>query len=89
MKFIKISISVAALLALISLAAYGQMGTAATDPAAKAVVDPNGDLRVPGDYRTSYQFLRSWAVADGVGQSPSQIHVVLRIARRDCCVSPR
>ncbi len=32
MKFIKISIGVAALLALISLAAYGQMGTAATEP---------------------------------------------------------
>ncbi len=68
MKFIKISIGVAAILALISLAAYGQMGTAATDPAAKAVVDPNGDLRVPADYRTSYQFLGSWAVADGVAR---------------------
>jgi hypothetical protein len=76
MKFIKISIGMAALLALVSLAAYGQMGATATDPAAKAVVDPNGNLRVPADYRTSYQFLGSWAVADGVGQSPSQIHVV-------------
>jgi hypothetical protein len=77
MKFIKIStISVVALLALVSIAAYGQTDTATTDPAAKAVVDANGNLRVPADYRTSYQFLGSWAVADGVGKSPNQLHVV-------------
>jgi hypothetical protein len=40
------------------------------------VVDANGNLRVPAGYRTSYQFLGSWAVADAPGQSPSQLHVV-------------
>ena len=40
------------------------------------MVDANGNLRVPADYRTTYQFLGSWAVADGEGQDPNQIHVV-------------
>lgn len=31
---------------------------------------------MPADYRTSYEFLGSWAVADEPGKSPSQIHVV-------------
>ena len=77
MKFIKIStIGVAALSALVSIAAYGQMDTTTSDPAAKSVVDAKGNLRVPTDYPTSYQFLGSWAVADSVGKSPNQLHVV-------------
>jgi hypothetical protein len=77
MKFIKVSsLGAAGLLGLVSLAAGGQIGTTAIDPAAKAVVDANGNLRVPADYRTSYQFLGSWAVADGVGKTPNQLHVV-------------
>jgi hypothetical protein len=32
------------------------------------VVDASGNLRVPGDYRTAYQFLGSWAVAVDQGQ---------------------
>jgi hypothetical protein len=76
MKFIKASsISVAGLLALVLFAAYGTK-TAADEPAAEAVVDSNGNLRVPADYPTSYQFLGSWAVADGVGKSPNQLHIV-------------
>lgn len=31
---------------------------------------------MPADYRTSYEFLGSWAVADEPGRSPSQIHVI-------------
>jgi hypothetical protein len=76
MKFFRASIvSVAGLLALVLFAAHGSKATAA-EPATGAVVDANGNLRVPADYRTSYQFLGSWAVADGVGKSPSQLHVV-------------
>jgi cytochrome P460 len=51
------------------------MAAAANHQNAKAVVDADGNLRVPANYRTSYQFLGSWAVAE-VGQSPNQIHVV-------------
>ena len=76
MKFFRASsVSVAGLLALALLAAHVSKATA-DEPAAGAVVDANGNLRVPADYRTSYQFLGSWAVADGVGKSPSQLHVV-------------
>ena len=76
MKFFRASsVSMAGLLALVLFAAHVSKATAA-EPAAAAVVDANGNLRVPADYRTSYQFLGSWAVADGVGKSPSQLHVV-------------
>ena len=73
-------ITVVALLSLLanSLAAYGQTGiTAATnDPKTEAVVDANGNLRVPADYRAVYQFLGSWAVAADQGQGSKEIHVV-------------
>jgi hypothetical protein len=77
MKFITISsLGVVGLLALGSVIAYGQANTASIEPAAKAVVDADGKLRVPADYRTSYNFLGSWAVADGAGKTPNQLHVV-------------
>ena len=37
--------------------------TATNDPKGETVVDANGTLRVPSDYRTAYQSLGSWAVA--------------------------
>jgi hypothetical protein len=52
------------LLAVASVAAYGQMKTTEIADAQNAgVVDAEGNLRVPVDYRTAYQFLGSWAVA--------------------------
>lgn len=45
-------------------------GTAAT------VVDDKGNLRVPSDYRTSYQVLGSWAVAKDDGPGSKDLHVV-------------
>lgn len=76
MKFFRASsVSVAGSLALVLFAAHVSKATA-DEPTAGAVVDANGNLRVPADYRTSYQFLGSWAVADGVGKSPTQLHVV-------------
>jgi hypothetical protein len=39
-------------------------------------VDADGDLRVPADYRTAYQLLGSWAVADDKGQgSKGHCHI--------------
>ena len=65
-------ITVVGLLSLlaISLAAYGQTGipAATNDPKTEGVVDANGNLRVPADYRAVYQFLGSWAVAADQGQ---------------------
>ena len=77
MKFTETSIiGVVGLLALVLLAAYEQMGIAASDPSAKAVVDANGNLRVPANYRTSYQFLGTWAVQEAPDKSPTQLHIV-------------
>jgi hypothetical protein len=42
----------------------------------KPVVDDAGNLRVPDAYRTTYQFLGSWAVAADQGQDPKELHVV-------------
>ena len=41
-----------------------------------AVVDNQGNLRVPSDYRTAYEVLGSWAVAKDEGQGSKQLHVV-------------
>lgn len=76
MKFLKaLAISIAGLLALVLFGALEQKA-AAGEAGARKVVDAEGNLRVPADYRTSYQFLGSWAVASGVSKTPDQIHVV-------------
>ena len=43
---------------------------------AAAVVDETGNLRVPSDYRTTYQMLGSWAVAKDDGPGSKGLHVV-------------
>ena len=50
--------------------------TASNDPKPERVVDASGNLRVPDDYRTPYQFLGSWAVAADQGLGSKEIHVV-------------
>jgi len=67
-----------ALLAVASGAAYAQMKTTEIAAAENAgrVDDAEGNLRVPADYRTAYQFLGSWAVAADQGQGSKEIHVV-------------
>jgi hypothetical protein len=50
--------------------------TATHDPKTEKVVDVSGNLWVPGDYRTAYQFLGSWAVAADRGPGSKEIHVV-------------
>ena len=76
MRLTKASIIAVGLLTLVLLAAYEQMGIAANAPAAKGVVDANGNLRVPANYRTSYQFLGTWAVQEAPDKSPTQLHIV-------------
>lgn len=41
-----------------------------------AVVNAHGDLRVPENYRTSYEFLGTWAVAADEGAGAKQMHSV-------------
>lgn len=65
------------LTSLVFLAIGWQPGTTATnEPKTGKVVDASGNLRVPLDYRTAYQFLGSWAVAADHGPGAKEIHVV-------------
>lgn len=68
----------AVLLAAALSAAYAQMKTTETAEAqtAEGVVDAEGNLRVPADYRTAYEFLGIWAVADKKGKGSKEIHIV-------------
>ncbi|CCE10663.1 Cytochrome P460 [Bradyrhizobium sp. STM 3843] len=44
--------------------------------AGKTAADSEGHLRVPDDYRTSYQVLGSWAIAADDGKGSKELHVV-------------
>ena len=50
--------------------------TVTSSLAAEAVVDANGNLRVPTDYRSTYQFLGSWAIAAGQTLGSKGMHIV-------------
>jgi hypothetical protein len=52
----------------LKLAAAGVMPTSATDA--------KGNIRVPANYRTTFQFLGSWSVAGADGKGVAQIHAV-------------
>ncbi|MBV8455599.1 MAG: cytochrome P460 family protein [Acetobacteraceae bacterium] len=73
-----VAISAAGLSAIVAIIAGGQMGSLAADNElkAEAVADANGNLHVPHAYRTTYQFLGTWAVAADQGQGSEELHVV-------------
>jgi nitrate reductase cytochrome c-type subunit len=78
MKATSILICLAGTIATTVVAAEVQnYATAATsDQSSQAVVDEQGNLRVPEDYRTAYQFLGAWAIAADQGKGSQQLHVV-------------
>ena len=47
-----------------------------TDERQEPVVDAQGNLHVPSNYRTAYEFLGTWAVAVGKGVESSELHIV-------------
>jgi hypothetical protein len=51
------------------LPAKGQSGS-------EAVADAHGNLHVPGAYRTTYEFLGTWAAAADQGPGSQELHVV-------------
>lgn len=73
-------VSLAGFLTLVSVTAHlGPMGKSVSENDSKADevgVDSNGNLPVPSDYRTSYQFLGSWAIANDKAQGSKGLHVV-------------
>ena len=73
-----VTISIAGVSALVAVVAYGQMDATPSSGGAKAqaVDDAAGNLHVPDAYRTTYQFLGSWAVAADKGEGSKELHQV-------------
>src|ERR1043166_4479135 len=76
-------LAVAAVVAVVvlefwSLTASGQsdLQIARGDGTPVAVVDDQGNLHVPSNYRTAYEFLGTWAIAANNGVGSSQLHAV-------------
>src|SRR3954454_6387065 len=74
MKIIRIvGISIVALTAV---AIVAQSHKPITSGKSAPVVDAQGNLRVPANYQTSYEYLGSWAIAADQGQGSKQLHNV-------------
>jgi hypothetical protein len=73
-----LGIALAGLSAIGVVTAYGLDTRSPYSGAPAAVVDSKGNIRVPADYRTTYQMLGSWAVAKDKDDGPGskQLHVV-------------
>ena len=67
--------------AYVMLGTLGMLGytlyhSAQAAGAAESVADAAGNLHVPKDYQSHYQFLGSWAVASDSGKGSKEIHSV-------------
>src|ERR1700722_7809023 len=78
MKAIKLAVGALGLLAVAAIVGNWQMNSLAADRGVKAeaAADANGNLHVPGGYRTTYEFLGTWAVAADQGEGSKELHVV-------------
>src|SRR5690348_6949920 len=76
--FVSLAAVGAAGLALLSSAADGQTGPRMSrgDGKRETVVDAQGNLHVPSDYRAVYEFLGTWAIAADKGAGSSEMHDV-------------
>src|SRR6266404_4605909 len=73
----KIVALVASLVSLIAIAAVVlALQSSAADGPPEAVVDAQGNLRVPSRYRAAYEFLGTWAIAADKGGGSSELHRV-------------
>lgn len=74
-----VGLGISGLVALIAVAGHGWIEATAVSngSSTEAVVDGDGNLRVPRDYQTTYQPLGSWAVAADEGRGSKELHVVL------------
>jgi hypothetical protein len=69
----------ATLAGLLAIAVYADTAsrTGATGGQVQSVIDANGSMRVPRDYRSNYQFLGSWSIAAAdPGGGSKEVHVV-------------
>jgi hypothetical protein len=78
MTAIKALICAAGLSGVAAVASVGWLSFVAPNGAseAEAADGAERDLRVPSAYRTTYEFLGTWAVAAGQGQGSQELHVV-------------
>jgi hypothetical protein len=76
MKIIRIIVMSIVPFALTVVAIIAQGNKAAISGKSVPVVDSNGNLRVPANYRTSYESLGSWAIAEDQGQGSKELHLV-------------
>jgi Cytochrome P460 len=72
-----ITLGVAISLTVASAAAYLTMSAnAANSGEQEGVVDASGNIKVPTDYRKTYQYLGSWAVAKDQDKGSKELHIV-------------
>jgi hypothetical protein len=64
--------------AMVAVFAGGEMRTVKADSGvvAETAADASGNLHVPEGYRTTYQFLGTWAVASDQSPGSQELHVV-------------
>jgi Cytochrome P460 len=75
MRTFYVPVAVGGVSVILAVAAIGQAPTPAPG-GGSSVVDANGNLHVPDDYRATYQFLGAWAVASDRGPGSKELHVV-------------
>lgn len=77
MRFIDaLGIALAGACMIVSVAVVGQTTARPPHGAMTAVVDDKGNMRVPADYRTTFQMLGTWAVAAESSVGSKEMHVV-------------
>lgn len=77
-KVYALSVGICGIAAVIVIAADAFKGSVASSnaPDANVAIDARGNLHVPRDYRSTYEFLGSWAVAVDEGQGAKELHMV-------------
>jgi hypothetical protein len=73
-----VGISLAGISAVIAVVANAQMSGGLSRNVQKTdqVADAVGNLHVPDSYRSTYEFLGSWAVVADQGQGAKELHIV-------------
>jgi hypothetical protein len=74
MKSLQVAVSI--ILGVLGLLGYARPEAALGAPHSESIADAQGNLRVPKDYRSRYEFLGSWAIAADSGKGSKQIHTV-------------
>src|SRR5215468_5942404 len=78
-SLVSLMVIAAVVWALRSSAADGRtdLRMSRADGQREAVVDAQGNLHVPSNYRAAYEFLGTWAIAADKGLGSSELHMVL------------